>query len=337
MESHPTYEQDSRRVYSYLAVFIGLAAAVVFGPMAFRLPGRGFDSAPLDQIRKSKPDYVFIGHSMTFTRISPDAFPSLGASAEVIIQDPSVFGTWFLALKNYVIASKHRPKMVFTFFRDAELTTTGWSMTALHLWQIERYRHFDEPVFERLAFPNGYPFSERVLGATRRFYSDAKSYYSPPGQLYTKAKQTLESAIPRIVANRSAANTFLARAGRRPAAIDEIRADTPLPSSEDFPEAVKDSWLENYIAAAQEADVPICFVRVRRAPKSRPVATPILVKYLSDLRTYLAAKKVCFMDEHDEPAVPDDWYVGPADDHIAYKHRDDYTRWFASEYLGRLQ
>jgi hypothetical protein len=307
---------------SLLVVATGLVV-----PLFLRTYLRPFDPTPLDTITREKPEYVFIGNSMVWSRIDPSAFREAGTSAYYYVQDPTYVPSWYLGLKNYVAASPHRPKKVFLFFRDDELTHLSWNFSPGLLQQMEAYRHFQEPVFDRLVYSKE---SKSLFGESiariARFYREVRN------PIALASDDWLKLILPQVSMQRHATNSFLHSAGRRPASAGEVRADTVQRTDGSFGALVERSWLPHFIEIAKRDKVPLCFFRVKRSPVERARTPTSFSNYLRDLREYFQANQICFHDENEFPEITDDFYIAPADDHIAKDQQKRYSRWFISRF-----
>ncbi len=126
-----------------LATLVLLVAAAL-GPMAWRIvaervpepdavssylpsveetrPRAPFNDNPLVDLRDLQPGVVVIGDSMA-GRVNEFLLDArLGVRVAPILRNASGPGYWYLAFKNYVIASGSRPALTLVFFRDTNLT-----------------------------------------------------------------------------------------------------------------------------------------------------------------------------------------------------------------------
>ena len=87
-------------------------------------PGR------ITDLQRVQPSYVFIGDSMLGTRIDAAYLASL-IGQDVMFLDRAGTGSayWYLAFKNLLIPSGVRPKVVFFFFRDLNMTDPLFRLT----------------------------------------------------------------------------------------------------------------------------------------------------------------------------------------------------------------
>ena len=77
----------------------------------------------IDDLVAINPGYVVIGDSMAGTRIEAPLLAKLtGQSIAPVLQAGTGSAFWYLALKNWVIASGVHPRCTFIFFRDTNLT-----------------------------------------------------------------------------------------------------------------------------------------------------------------------------------------------------------------------
>jgi hypothetical protein len=53
---------------------------------------------------------------------------------------------WYLALKNNVVASGVKPKVVFVFFRDAQITDPMFRLTEEYRWALDHVAQSEEPI-----------------------------------------------------------------------------------------------------------------------------------------------------------------------------------------------
>ena len=103
----------------------GTAAATSRLPYLPVFPGERtipFHAERLDQLRRMNPGAVVIGDSMAGTRIDEKLLGQLsGVPVAPLLQAASGPVFWYLALKNWVVASGITPRVVFIFAAVTEL------------------------------------------------------------------------------------------------------------------------------------------------------------------------------------------------------------------------
>ena len=97
-----------------------------------------FSADRVPDLQRLQPGYVVIGDSMAGTRLDDRRLVELtGVPVAPLLQPGSGPAFWYLALKNWVIASGIRPRMVFIFFRDANLTDVLFRLDDQFRWALD--------------------------------------------------------------------------------------------------------------------------------------------------------------------------------------------------------
>jgi hypothetical protein len=117
------------------------AAATSRVPYLPVFPGhrsRPFHAARIPELRQMDPGAVVIGDSMAGTRIDERVLSQLsGVPVAPLLQAGSGSAFWYLALKNWVIASGITPRVVFIFFRDTNLTDVMFRLDDQYRWSLD--------------------------------------------------------------------------------------------------------------------------------------------------------------------------------------------------------
>lgn len=106
----------------------------------------------IGQLRAADPECIGIGNSMMFTRLgmTPEAMTELTGKKFFFLYKPgSDAPIWYLLLKNVVAASGVRPKVVFLFVRDDELTRPCSAKIGEFTSYVNSLRSVDEPELDR--------------------------------------------------------------------------------------------------------------------------------------------------------------------------------------------
>ena len=301
-----------------LAVLIGvLALPALYRPTLFgKLP---FDEHIARDIETRRPEYVFIGNSMLGTRIDEATLAaSLGKDCCYVLWTGGAESAWdHQALKNEVVAARHRPKVVFLFFRDAYLTRVNYRANDAYWWKIERLSHEREPELMR-AMRESRTWQERLEYALGLVYPIQKRRDQADYALEWLASQAVAPSrepygVP--VAARYNELFGLDRLKSTDAADDAGQVTDP--SIYDFDARLPKSLLPAMIQEARQAGIRLVFVRVQRRPTRNgpPPQSPELMRYMSKLEAYLAASGAGFYDFTGDPELTLDRYLDG--DHIA--------------------
>jgi len=277
---------------------------------------RPFLAEAVDRLRETNPRYVVIGDSMAGSRVHHRRLMELAGAPVVPIFEPasgSVF--WYLAFKNWVVASGNRPKAVIFFFRDENLTDPMFRLKPEALDRAARER---EPEIDAI-------LAAHVQGPFFRLHGLARGAYG-----FDRTRQWAEPLIAAapvtLAAGREWRERLLTRINSQIFTLDALRptaaADMAFgdPGKFDFDKNLPISVLPAILRTAREAGIRPAFVRVQRRPVDGrpPDQSPALQRYVDKLRRYLEANGAYFHDEWGDPALPLSLYSDG--DHIGREH-----------------
>ena len=316
-----------------LGIRLTTAGAPVTAPVASPLPALGaprqrpFDDSRIPELRRLNPGWVVIGDSMAGTRIDERRLGELaGRPVAPLLQAGSGPVFWYLALKNWVVASGIQPRAVFIFFRDTNLTNLMFRLDEQFRWSVDMVAgDREEEVNARLAAWTSGPWY-RVHDVIERLYEPQR------------ARRTLEPAFTTwparlMIPSRRRRTAFLdgtnARFGLdhlRPMEAADIRAAEDREA--DFDRDIGRSVLPLMLRDARQAGVTLCLVRVQRRPAGGrpPAQSRAMRRYIQELREYIEAGGGVFHDDTGDPALTLDMYEDG--DHIARGARRRYTEIF---------
>jgi hypothetical protein len=282
-----------------------------------------FEHSRLSDLRLLQPGYVVIGDSMAGTRVDERRLVELaGVQVAPLLQAGSGSAFWYLALKNWVIASGIRPRMILIFFRDTNLTDVMFRLDeqfrwALDLAALDREDELDAIVGRRLgALHRAHRLVDRIVGAERARKRVEPAVIAWPLEIMMSSRRRQAEFFPQM-------NDRLG--------LDHLRkmeaADIQMGEGAafDFSRDVEDSVLPLMLRDAARAGLTICFVRVQRRPTANrpPVQSPALRRYVGELRTYVTTRGGLFHDDTGDPALTIDMYEDG--DHLARHARRRYT------------
>ena len=290
-----------------------------------------FDRHYLDEINAMRPDYVFIGNSMLETRIDKSVLDArFGSNSCYVMWSPGAESAWMhQALKNVVLASVHRPKKVFVFFRDVYLTLPTHRAADQYWWRIERLSHEDEPDLARAMHENR-TWQEELQYRFGLLY--------PVQKLRDKANCLLGWIAGQMVApGKVPYGGSVAAEYNELFSLDRLRTITTADDADfhnedlkiyDFDGRVRDSLLPSMLQSAKDAGVELVFVRVQRRPTEQgpPPQSEALCRYISKLQRYLLARGAHFHDFTGDPEISLDDYLDG--DHIKPQRKAESTELF---------
>lgn len=280
-----------------------------------------FDPFPRDRMTHYRPELVVIGDSMAGTRIDPARLEQLsGRRVFAILHPGSGSAFWFLALKNWVIASGVRPKAVFIFFRDTNLTDVMFRMDT---WNIDRVALDAEPDLNNLV-------ATRVREWRRSLTTKVESLYrADRARLWMTA--AVSDGVARVAADDPPA--LVAGMNERFDFAHLRRIETADVGSDDdgvvdFESYVDRSVLPLMLREARAAGITLYFVRVQRRPVGGrpPQQSAALREYIARLADYVRRNGGMWRDDTGDPSLSIDMYGDG--DHLARDARDRYTAIF---------
>jgi hypothetical protein len=286
------------------------------------------DRAPLDKdrvpdLRRLQPGYVVIGDSMAGTRVDERRLGELsGAPVAPLLQAGSGSAFWYLVLKNWVIASGIKPRLVLIFFRDTNLTDVMFRLDeqfrwALDLAALDREDELDAVIARRLGLLHRvHRIVDRVVGVEQARRRIEPAVIAWPVEVMTSSRRR-QAEFVRLMNERLGLDHL-----RRMEAADIQIGEGP---AFDFARDVQDSVLPLMLRDASKAGLTLGFVRVQRRPTANrpPPQSPALRRYVDELRAFVTARGAVFHDDTGDPALTIDMYEDG--DHVARHARRRYT------------
>jgi hypothetical protein len=286
-----------------------------------------FDASPIRRLRYGAPAWVLFGDSMLNTRVDPILLGSISSTHDENVMFLSHAATgpawWYLAFKNYLVASGIHPRAVFFFFRDTNLTDTFFRLE-LHYGggTLDDVALEHEPELDALVAARRRGFWHRAHGfLTRAYQLDLAGIWMGPIVRRWYPEWRFPDPAARVAFEASAEEIFGLDNLRRDVASDAGLAEAP-----DFNRDLPTSVLPLIVDLARQHNLTLCFVRVQRRPEGGhpPEESPELKAYVSDLRTWVEANGALFRDDTGDPEMTLDMYRDG--DHVADRRR--YTEIF---------
>ncbi len=324
-----------------------VAAAILIVPFGIRaanravlpeLPGPGylpsleirrtrepFDASWIENLRRGNPKWIFIGDSMLGTRIDPGYLREIWTRDEMVamLMAPATGPSWwYLAFKNWVVASGARQRAVFIFFRDTNLTDTLFRLENLYGNELDHVARDQEPELDRLVALRRRGVWARLHTAVNRAYEiDVARMWMEPAIRQWFIRARYPSPDDRLLVEQRLEDAFDIRRLRR-----DVASDMGAAEDADFARDLPSSILPELLRLSREHQVPVCFVRVQRRPvNSRPPdQSPALRKYVADLQQWIEANGGLFHDDTGDPELTLDLYEDG--DHMLDRRR--YTEIF---------
>lgn len=286
-------------------------------------------SSVITDLQRGQPAWVFIGDSMMGTRIDPIHLGEISSTRNELVAllfHPATGPVWwYLAFKNHLVASGVKPRAVFVFFRDTNLTDTLFRLESLY----GRGLGLDD-----VALPEEAELDAIVAAKKRGVWA---SVHRAAVRVYQTDVATgwMEPAIRRWFVNwrfpDGAGRQYFDQLLNERFDLANLRADVAADLSSandgaDFHRDLPTSVLPLMTALAKQHGLRLCFVRVQRRPNGTapPPQSENLKRYVADLKAWLEANGALFHDDWGDPELPESIYADG--DHV--RDRRHYTEVF---------
>lgn len=342
----PPREWSVRGLWRTLAIaVVGLAVPLLWHPAMAVLSSKqvepsylpaleasrervAFRPGPIEDLRYMQPGYVFIGDSMLGTRIDPAYLGGLtGEQVAFLARAGTGSAYWYLAFKNYLVASGVKPKAVFFFFRDLNMTDPLFRLTGPFRWSIDEVALESEPALNDV-------LASRTRGGWFRVHQAVNAAYNVDRANAWVERQLYDWPARLWTGDEPARRVWLDTLNFDVMGIDKLRpmADADIARAEDaeadFAKNMPRSVLPLIIDLAKQHDLRVGFVRVQRRPVNNrpPEQSPRLEQYMHDFEQYVESQGMLFHDDTGDPQQTLAMYEDG--DHVAREHRQRYTRMF---------
>ena len=317
-----------------LTIFVG---AVVLLPalISHLIPARrDFDPKPIARLRHKQPEVVIIGDSVLGGSIDPALFARETGlcDVELLWNGGAASAAWYLLLKNYVVASGIRPRLVCIFFRERMLTDATFRTTPTYRHFLESLRHEKEPVY-RAILQGDEAEKESALGRVIAWL------YPLNSRRHVQAEKISRLAF-RVASGGSARIGPLRRRVTETFDVAKLRDEIMNESAEisgekpeEFDPDAKRNFLPHIVATAKQAGIPLCFVREKRypLPDGTTPQSEDMKRYMADLRRWVESEGCLFVDLTNNPRPDQTMYTKPGDDHIRKGAKEQATKIYADK------
>ena len=268
---------------------------------------------------------MFIGDSIAGTRVDHHRFAELNnlEAAGVLLRPGTGAAWWFLAFKNWLVASGVKPRLTFIYFRDYNLTDTMFRLSDQYRWALDEVARDHEPALNAaVAARLQGPWATARARVERSYNADrVRDWLEPtvrrwPAWLIVPPER--HATLPDEVNQRFHLDKLRPFEAADMNAVDRAQAD--------FAAMLPSSVLPPMVRLAKANGLQICFVRARRRPNAdgSPAPQPdYLRKYVADLSAWITAQGMLFIDDTPDARLSLDLYEDG--DHMKRDARPFYT------------
>jgi hypothetical protein len=292
-----------------------------------------FDAKPIAHLLAKKPNIVILSDSMVDNGVDAELLGKLlrDRRVELLWYGGAASASWYFRLKNYIVASDIHPELVCIFFRDRVLTDPRFRTEGTYRSKLEAAMHEDEPIYRLVLGQH--------IAADDDLHRWVDGLYPLDARRHAQHER-IEQMSMRLIANagvpvpelRRWINETFALTNLAGGAAEEAAALSKEKQTEFDPDPRR-SFLPQIVAAAAEARIPLCFLRVKRHPGADGGVqqNEQLRKYIATLRNWIESQGCYFIDDTGNPARTQDMYLQPGDDHMGPWATERSTELYAGE------
>jgi len=265
----------------------------------------------LTRINKEKPDVVFIGNSM-LVGIDEEYFSHLTGNQSLRMMNFGTFSSyWYALFKNMICAAKNKPKLAVFIFRDTYLTEPQFRANGAFKPQIDTICNTYEPELDWITYTQPQSTLSCFLNNYWRPYQ--KHYFvrlkvenhikTLVAKLMNVDNSMPDKAVAQVFDNKNLNQKLLTK---RQLGIESVASS----KKHDFSDALPNSFLSHIIKLANENNIQLAFVRLKRRRDAQgSKQSESLKKYIADLKIYLKKNNVPLIDCTDIKQINESHYA----------------------------
>ncbi|MBF0383377.1 MAG: hypothetical protein HQL69_20350 [Magnetococcales bacterium] len=315
-----------------------------------------FDDSHIKALRQYKPDYIFIGNSILYTRIDNKIFNrEIGkkAAGYQLALGGSGPTQWYLWFKNSVIGSGVHPKAVFLYFLGNEITYIEPNLNQPDKrLLLARASMGEEKILDQIIARNS-NFKERVHAALLRLYPIQlrqpefnwliDSLALLPALPIYRELQIDKLLSPQKITEEAMQASLLARQQLKKQIKTQLFAtsqwrirypdqwtitDDKTAPQQTFAQQLPNSLLPEMLKLAKKHNIKLVFVKAKLKPRANGSLnrSPTDAQYTTALNNYLTKHGFVLHDFALDKKIEHHHYIDES--HIDSKHQAFYTRHF---------
>lgn len=293
--------------------------------------------AAIQELRAANPEIIGIGNSMMFTRLgkTPEAMSELtGRRFHFLYKNGSDAPVWFLTLKNVIAASGVKPKAVFLFVRDNELTTPFFGEDAEESPYLLSLRGAEEPELDAFM---GRQLASQDAGEQAEEWLEQWLSFPEWREVMTRRLTDIAMDLGGGGAPKKAQRFALSARFGLEHLRGDVASDIPLPGelnamTSDYKASIESSLLPSMLRLCEQMGARLIVFRVKRRPHEQthlPEEPAAMREYAIFMKQWLEARGGAFFDEtYDLSIHLTDYLDG---DHI----RPDRLKWYQDYFWQR--
>jgi hypothetical protein len=305
-----------------LSLGILLAITSLIIPMRYDLSypkklGPKFDNSIRRQymrdIVEKNAELVLIGDSVLVLSVDPEQLEQLTGKSTYSLSIPgSASAVWYLAMKNVIAKSTHKPRYVIIVFRDTILTAPGYRVNGKYFTLVDMLANTDDTLVIQKSFIQQMSPAEQwadrylPLYGSRLRLRETLDYYTR----YTLTNLTGCDPQCNDNANFTVFQDLNLDSNLLVEAIATAESYLYTPKQMDFAAQLDQSFLPDIIRLAQENNLQLILVRTKHldTPTEASESAP-LKGYIQALKSYAEQNGVIVLDFAYDKRLTSDLFV----------------------------
>lgn len=285
------------------------------------------------ELRQEQTEWVLIGNSMLGSRIADERklAEAAGMRVKLIEKGGSQSATWFLMLKQIVIASGVKPRCVTVFFRHTDLTWADLRTSGIQAESIAQMDGPAQPEWREVIGDGGGPalvtavesglkrvFPSNYLNFEAREWMQTRSLRLTRIGTHANAGERREELNERFslahLRHDLGGDIAMAGGAKRGGAGGDDNNEEEEDASYDFGPKTFDpspraSFLPHMVKLAADNGIKLHFHRVKRRPRGASLQSEWLKRYITDLGSWLEKNGCAFTDETGDSSIDRSMYA----------------------------
>jgi len=266
-----------------------------------------------DDIVKKNASLVLIGDSVLALSVDPQQLEQLTGESTYSMGIPgSASAVWYLAMKNIIAKSPHKPRYVIIVFRDTILTAPGYRVNGKYFTLVDMLANTDDTLVIDKAFI-------QQMGPVEQW---ADSYLPLYGSRL-RLRETIDYYIRYSLTNLMGCNPQC-NDNANTTVFQDLNLDTNLlveaiataesylytPEQMDFAAQLDKSFLPDIVGMAKENDIQLILVRTKHLDDPTEASESAALKgYIKALKDYAAQNGIIVLDFSHDQRLTSDLYL----------------------------
>ncbi|MCC6147230.1 MAG: hypothetical protein IT308_06640 [Anaerolineaceae bacterium] len=291
-----------------------------------------------DKLETQKAKVVLMGDSVLFEGIDPVQFETLTGEKPLYVAIPgSSSALWYAIIKNNIVHSAYKPRLLFLFFRDTMLTTPEYRVTGKYFTMLDEFASPADTLITQYAYINSMSVTEKFLERHVPLYGNRTELR---GSLEYRLKYTLPYRVlgcGEFCVDQAIADVFsddkmgtMLKQKMVSEAEDYLYENKNL----NFTSQISRSFLPEIIQLLRDNGIQLVLVQVKTMRFDSRSAPILLNGYIYALKNYVHQQNIPYLSFANEERIKDSYFVDQI--HLSDEGQKVFTALFSEAVLPML-